>query len=227
MATDKFLKKEALSFGWNAFKSRVGFWIGAMVIYSAVYIIGNFVSNTEGESAGTALAVFIASVIIWLLQMWVSLGMTQISLNFTDQKPVTVGMLFTAARGIFFKYLGGMILYFLIVLGGFILLIVPGIIWGIKFQFFQYFIVDEKLGPIAALKKSAAITAGVKGDLLVFGLLVGLVNLLGVLVLIVGLFATMPTTFVAMAYVYRKLAMARAVPAPTAQVSPAVNPPVA
>ena len=84
-------------------------------------------------------------------------------------------------------------------------MIVPGIIWAIKFQFFSYFIVDKEVGPIEALKKSAAITKGAKWDLFVFGALLGLINLAGALCVVVGLFATIPTTMVAIAFIYRKL----------------------
>jgi uncharacterized membrane protein len=96
-------------------------------------------------------------------------------------------------------------LYGLIVLGGLILLIVPGIIWGIQFQFFAYYILTEGCSPVEALKKSAAITKGSKVNLFLFGLLMALVNLAGLLCLVVGLVVTVPTTLVAMAYVFRKL----------------------
>jgi len=91
------------------------------------------------------------------------------------------------------------------VLGGTILLIVPGVIWAVKFQFFSYFIIDKGLGPIEALKKSSAITKGVKWNLLGFDLLIGGIALLGVLALLIGLLAAIPTAMIAMAFVYRKL----------------------
>ena len=84
-------------------------------------------------------------------------------------------------------------------------MIIPGIIWAIKFQFYDYLIIDKKLGPIEALKKSAVITKGAKGNLFVFGLLLGGINLLGAICLLIGLFAAIPTTLVAKAFVYRKL----------------------
>ena len=105
----------------------------------------------------------------------------------------------------FFKYLIGSILYGLIVFAGTILLIIPGIIWGIQFCFYDYFIIDKGLGPIEALKRSSAITRGVKWDLFVFSLILLGINLLGALCLLIGLFATIPTTMVAIAFVYRKL----------------------
>ena len=117
---------------------------------------------------------------------------------------------------LFFKYLIGSILYGLIVLGGMLLLIIPGIIWMIKFQFFSYLII-EGLGPVEALKKSAQITRGAKRELFVFGFILVGITILGVLCLFIGLFATIPTTLLAVAFVYRKLLAAQ----DTAQGAPA------
>lgn len=79
----------------------------------------------------------------------------------------------------------------------------------IKLQFYSYFIVDKNAGPIEALKKSWAITRGVKWDLFLFGLLLGLITLAGLLALVVGLFVAIPVGLLANTYVYRKL-LARA-----------------
>ena len=84
-------------------------------------------------------------------------------------------------------------------------MIVPGLIWGVRFQFFGYLIVDQKLGPIEALKRSATITKGSLWQLFSLWNVIALINLLGVLCLLVGLFATLPVSMIAMAYVYRKL----------------------
>ena len=90
-------------------------------------------------------------------------------------------------------------------MAGFILLIVPGIIWAIKYQFAQYLVIDKGYKPIEAIKKSGQITKDAKWSLLLLGLLSGLINVLGAIALVVGLFATVPTTMVAKAFVYRKL----------------------
>jgi uncharacterized membrane protein len=86
-----------------------------------------------------------------------------------------------------------------------ILLVIPGIIWSIRFHFFSYLIVDKGVSPIEALKKSSKITKGTKWDLFLFGILLVFINILGALALLVSLFVTMPATMVANAFVYRKL----------------------
>jgi uncharacterized membrane protein len=132
------------------------------------------------------------------------MGLIRIAIRFCDNEKGGFADLFSCFP-LVFKYLFSSILYVLVVFGGMILLIIPGIIWAIKFQFFSYFIVDRGLGPIEALKRSAVITKGVKWDLFVFRLLLMGINLLGVLCLLIGLFATIPMTMVAVAFVYRKL----------------------
>jgi uncharacterized membrane protein len=88
---------------------------------------------------------------------------------------------------------------------GTILLIVPGIIWALKFQFYGYYIVDKNLKPVDALKMSAMSTSGKKGNLFVFFVLLGLINFLGLIALLVGLLISVPVTLLAYVYVYRLL----------------------
>jgi hypothetical protein len=48
-------------------------------------------------------------------------------------------------------------------------------------------------------------TTEIKWDLSILDLLLAVINFLGVLCLLIGLFATIPTTMVGWAFVYRKL----------------------
>ena len=134
------------------------------------------------------------------------MGLIRIPLRLHDNKGVGFTDVFSCFL-LFFNYLFGAILYGLIIFGGMISLIIPGIIWPIKFQFYSYFIVDEGLGPIEALKRSSLITKGVKSNLFLFGLLLMLINVLGALCLLVGLFVTIPPVMIAVFFVYRKLAV--------------------
>jgi len=106
---------------------------------------------------------------------------------------------------VFWKYIAGTIIYALIVLVGLILLIVPGIYWGIKYMFYAYLIVDEDLGPIEAIKKSGEITQGSKGTLFWLAIVCYLVLLLGLICCGVGLFLAIPTVLLAIAFAYRRL----------------------
>ncbi|MDI6752010.1 MAG: DUF975 family protein [bacterium] len=202
MTTQKFSKGEAIHFGWETMKTNLGFFIGLLIVAGLINSIPAIITGLlEKDAPILSIIISIASLV---LSMVIEMGLIRIAIRFCDNEKSEFSYLFSCFS-LFFKYLFGLILYVLIVLGGMILLIIPGIIWGIKFQFFSYFIIDKGLGPIEALKRSSAITKGAKWDLFLFGLLVILINLLGLLCLFIGLFAALPTTMVAAAFVYRKL----------------------
>jgi len=100
---------------------------------------------------------------------------------------------------------GSLSLWVLGLVGWMIPFAILSLVWAIKYMFFGYFIVERGLGPVKALQQSNALTKGAKWDLFIFGLLLCGINLLGALVFLIGLFVTIPTTMVAIAYVYRRL----------------------
>lgn len=202
MATEKFSKGEAIRFGWETMKSNFGFFIVLFLLAFMIIVIPEIIGGMiKGR---LPIISFIFGIASWILQLIIGMGLTRITINFADGKSSDFGDLFSCLH-LLPRYLLGSILYGLIVIAGTILLIIPGIIWAIKFQFFSYLIVDKEMRPIESIKRSSDITEGVKWDLLLFGsLLLGL-NILGFLALLVGLFVTIPTSMIALAYVYRKL----------------------
>ena len=202
MATQKFSKSEVLRFGWDTMKSNLGFFIGLLIVAYLIYLVPSIIAELLAKKAPIlSIIINIAGIVLSIV---IQMGLIRISLRFCESEKGEFADLFSCFP-LFFKYLAGSILYTLIVWAGTILLIIPGIIWGIKFQFFQYFIVDKGVGPIEALRRSSKITKGAKWDLFLFDILLMLINLLGAICLLIGLFATIPTTMVAMAFVYRKL----------------------
>jgi hypothetical protein len=202
MKTKKFYRGEAIRFGWTTMKTNLWFFIGLLILMVALGIFPGIIAGVVSKKAPILSSLI--SVGSWVLQIIIQMGLIRIALKFCDNEEGEYADLFSCYR-LFFKYLLGTILYALIIVGGLMLLIVPGIIWAIKYQFFTYFIVDKGLGPIESLKRSSAITKGSKWNLFVFASLIMGINLLGALCLLIGLFATIPTSMVAMAFVYRKL----------------------
>ncbi len=111
----------------------------------------------------------------------------------------------------------GSILYGLMVLGGLILCVIPGIYLAIRFSFYGYLIIDRDTGPVGALKRSWEITRGSTFELFLLGVVFFGITLLGVLACVVGLFAAVPTIWIAHAHVYRRLEYG----APASQAAPA------
>jgi uncharacterized membrane protein len=144
---------------------------------------------------------------LWLLQtvidLVIGIGLIQITLKFIDNKKPKYKDLFYYQPIV--NYFLVALLTGLIVLGGFILLIIPGIYFALRLKFAVYLVIDKNLGPVEAIKKSWKITKGNVWNLFFFGILLGLINILGFICLIVGLFITIPLSMLATTFVYRKL----------------------
>jgi len=202
MSTEKFSKAEAVTFGWETMKSNFWFLVGVLIMGSLIPFVPYILAEAVKKNIRALYIIF--KIIEIALELIISLGMIKIALKLCDKQKPAIKDLFSCVN-LFPEYLISSVIYALIILGGLVLLIVPGIIGGIKFQFIGYFIVEKGAGPIEALKRSAAITRGAKWDLFLFALLLMLINLVGLLALIIGLFATIPVTMMANAFVYRKL----------------------
>lgn len=172
-------------------------------------LIGSVVVMFVVESSALILNPFIerlwvlmlVNAITMVLGMVVMLGIIHISLKLYRNQPATLADLWSQFK-LLLPYLGANILYGLIVFGGLLLFIVPGIIWSIRYFYFSYFMVDKGLRPMAALKESARITQGQTWNLLLFTILQLLIVYLGVLALGVGLLVTIPIAFMAEVYMY-------------------------
>ena len=201
----KFLIQEAVKYGWEAMKKHFWFFAGMLAIFYALMYGLPFLGQYFIKQALNNNPFFngIFSLIINILGIIISIGLVKVSLNIYDDKSVDYEILFTQWK-FFWRYLGSMILYGLIVLGGFILLIVPGIIWSIKYSMTPYLIL-EGYGPLDALTRSGVITKGVKGKLFLLWLLLVLISLAGYVLFFIGSFVAQPIVLLAGIFVYKKL----------------------
>ncbi len=201
MKNHKFSKREAIVFGWQVMKQNLRFLI-PLLLLSWVLLIAPNIAGSLLE--GRRLLFSFIRLLDIILTLIMSLGLTRIYLNFHDNVKSKITDLFSQYR-LFFSYLFAFALYIIIGIAGFILLVIPGVYASIRLGFFHYFIVDKKTGPIESLKKSWQVTRGSVWDLFLFYLVILGINILGVLCLGIGLFASIPISGIAMAFVYRKL----------------------
>lgn len=201
-----FSKKDAISFGWEQAKRNWKFFLLIGAAYLLIQLLPGIPAMLSGQShsaVGTLLTL-ILSIIGWVLKILMGLGFLKISLAIIDKKSFQFSDLFNNYQ-YFWRSLAASAVYGLAIFVGIILLIVPGIIFAIRLQYFNLLIIDKGMGPIEALKKSWEMTRRNTINLLLLGILCGLINILGALALGVGLVLAFPTTLVASTYVYRKL----------------------
>jgi hypothetical protein len=199
---EKFSKKEAIKFGWEIAKKKIKFFVPLLILVFGVSSLFDYLSDLAKKES--FLISFLLTIIGVALSIIFSLGLIKISLKICDGEEPKISDLFSQYR-LFFRFLFASIIRNLVTLFGFILLIIPGIIFSIRFNFFDYLIVDKNSRIIESLRKSWEITRGSTWNLFLLYILLGLINLLGFFALIVGLFWSIPTTMIAEAFVYRKL----------------------
>ncbi len=74
----------------------------------------------------------------------------------------------------FIQVLVAFLIFYIVVITGLMLLVVPGVIWALQFCFATIAVVDRKLSPLSGLRFSSRITKGHKAKLFVVGLVGGL-----------------------------------------------------
>lgn len=198
---------EAISFGWKTFKSNATLLIGIMLVSGVIGYVPNAVEKLQkNNQIEMGFFAFVLSVVFFLLSQLIELGSLFINLRLVDGKKASFNDLFSQS-GVLIKGILAAILYGLIVLVGFICLIIPGIWLAIRLQYCKYLVVDQKMGPVEALKGSWKMTKGNVWNLIGFGFALLLLNLLGLMALVVGIIVTAPISMIAAAFVYRKLSV--------------------
>lgn len=192
---------EALSYGWEKFKTHFLFlWmmLGATLGVSFVF---NLLQKGAGEETLLGSLLGLVAIVVGFI---VQLGLIRMYLDLAEGTKDKVAVLFSQHR-LLWRYFGAALLFGLMVVFGLILFIIPGVYFALKYQFYSYLIVDKNLGVIEALKKSARMTDGIKWKLFGFSLVLCGLNFLGLIALVFGLLVTVPMSIMAYVYVYRTL----------------------
>jgi uncharacterized membrane protein len=196
-----FSAGDAMKYGWQSFKKRPWFFIGATAIVLVVSSIGSTISqNLQNQGIFALLGTLISVGISTLIDM----GFTNLTLRAHDSSEAAKLEDLWHSKP-FWKFFFASILSGLAVGIGIILLIVPGVILALMFLFVKYIVIDRELGPIEALKESRRITAGHKWQLFELLIIILLVNILGLVCLFVGLLVSIPVSTLAIVHAYRTL----------------------
>lgn len=189
MTTHNFNQRQVLGQAWSKTKEHFWYLLGAGLV---TIIVGSVIDSALPilGSIGMALATTTVALVIMHGH---KPGYDDLLTGFKSWK-------------IIWHFVVAEILYAIIVLLGLICFIFPGIYIAIRLRFFRFMIVeDENLGPIDALKKGWAMTRGKFWKLFWLTVVLLGINILGALLLLVGLLFTIPFTILAGAFLYKQM----------------------
>jgi uncharacterized membrane protein len=201
---------DSLKFGWdNAGKNWIIFLV-YFVFAIALSAFQNSLTSIVDKVGFSKTMVLIPENIISIAGLVASIilgmGLVKVMLKIVDGVKPQAEDLYSTYKN-FFSYLGVSILYGLIVLAGFILLLVPGICWGIKYRFAPTLVIDKGMGPMEALRESAKMTEGQKWDLFALGFVQFAVIIIGLIALVIGIFPAIIIIGLSSTYIYRRLSI--------------------
>jgi hypothetical protein len=190
-----------VSYGWNSYWKN----IGPMLLITIVIIAVSLVINIIGQVANNTAVSVLFAVIGWIVGLLLAFGLIRASLAVTRGEKPEVGMLFQGDN--FGPYILASILFGIGAAIGFILCIIPGIIFVVAFWFYGYIICEAPPGISAtdALSRAAALSKDKRWELFGLGVVLFLINLVGALLCGIGLLFTYGITALAVAYAYRAL----------------------
>lgn len=162
MNQTKFAFQKALSVAFDAVFANWRFFLPLMTVLAIISVIIYYVVLSI---TGSGLLSEIATIII---NSAIAFALFKISFNFLDRHQMDSKALFGPGEFLL-KYIAASLLFWIMVYVGLFLLIVPGIYILLTYSFYGLLMVDKKLGPIDALKRSAEITKGSKRSLFVLG----------------------------------------------------------
>lgn len=204
MADSAFSLDETLSTSWTVFKKRFWRYLAMLGLAGVFVTVPMSIAGISKFVIEKGLKQFLFILIFTLIATWVAMimkvGMDYICLLFlNDEKPDSKSLWMPIP--ITFTYLGATIIFFCALGIGTLLLVVPGFYLYIRFQFYLYFLIEYKCGPIQSLLASWECTRESQWELVLFCLVLLFIEWAGTLPF--GLL-TLP------AIMYTKLAEAKA-----------------
>jgi len=191
---------------WSIYKQRLGAFLGVMIIPTLITVILGAVLTGNGFLSlsllfsgqvvtGSGLLIFLAIlfvIIIFIIQIW-----SQIALLYAiKDREENIGAREAYRRGwrkiLSFLWVG--LLAGLAVLGGFLLLIVPGIIFAVWFSLTSFVLIAEDIKGVKALRKSKEYVKGRWGGVFWRFLFIGALSIILSQILAL-VFAFLPSSF--------------------------------
>ncbi len=216
----------AVSYGWTKLQANLGqiliaglvVFVGLAIFQGVGYVIREILTD-DPECRGTSfntlecddgsgffvalLATAISSLLFFVIYQVIGAGIIRGSLGVTEGRSFEFTEIFRTDR------IGRVIVTSLItsaiIAVGFLLCVLPGIIAAFLLSYSLYFVIDQDMEPMAAIRASFSLVKDNLGEALVWAIVSYLIVVAGVLLCLVGLIAAIPISLLGTAYTYKKL----------------------
>jgi uncharacterized membrane protein len=216
-AAPPFAVGEAVSYGWRKVTGNFGPWLLIALILLAVTILSSWLSGTFNDYremydftdtnfvalGGITITSVLLSIVGTILSYLVTAFLTRGALDETTGRRPDVPAFFRISN-VLHVVLAAFLVSILTTVG-LILCILPGLAVIIFSAFVYYFALDRGEDAITAIRSSWSLVGKNFGQVFLLLLVLVGVNILGAIPLGLGLFLTIPLSYVAVGFAYRRL----------------------
>ena len=196
----RFTIGDAVTYSWNACWRN----LGPVMLVSLIVLAGNGLVAVLGAAFSGAAMGYAFGLFGILINLLLVFGLLRAALSVVEGRPVALAEAFRPDG--FGPFLLASVVFLLGVYVGIRLWVVPGLLFGVVFQFYGFVVAEHPdVGPVVALRRAAALTKGVRVRLFGLAAVLAFLNLAGVMLCFLGLVVTYALSAVALAYVYRLL----------------------
>ncbi len=210
---NKLIIKDLFFRSWKVYKNNWFNFILIGLLFVIVSMIAGYsrgfdFNNITGDIVYNSSAIM--SFISWVISVYLGIGVIRYMFNLIDGNDVKLKSIFYGVDSIShfaFVVLVSIITAFIILFGT-LLFIIPGIIASIGLMFSKYIIIENKgknVEVLDAIKISWEITKGHRWKLLWICIVLFIFNIIGFLLIGIGLVVTIPVSFLIMIVIYREL----------------------
>jgi hypothetical protein len=168
---------------WTMYRQQAALYAGYaawLLLPYAAYLLATFVADDQIK-LGLMFGISVAEALLW---SWVLIILTMLTVELASGKKPDQAKLPEASRRLVWSYIWVSLMQFAVMLGGFLLLVIPGIVFGLWYAFAQEAVVVDGKRGLEAMSRSRELARGRFFQVLwylVFGVLVAmLIYLVGI-----------------------------------------------
>lgn len=176
----------SLSVGWSKMKEQ--FLPLLLIVFICALLQGPVNLTFKNGDFNFLMLLFLPVALAYGFLFWpvIDWGADLLFLKAVRNQKVEVAELFDGFRTKFVKIVLAYLLVFALVMVGFFLLIIPGIIIACRLAFVSYLVMDKDMDAIAAVEESWRMTRGYGWTIFFLGVISFFLIIAGLLVMIVG-----------------------------------------
>jgi uncharacterized membrane protein len=189
----------AFKYGWLKMKEK----FADLLVITIIMLVAQGVSGVVNENGNGNFTNGSISFLIWLVITGpVSYGGMWVILKIVRGNKYEIKEVFSAFGKNYFEILLANLLVTIIVAIGFILFIIPGIVFAAKLAFVPFIVMDKEKSAMDAIKESWKMTTGYAWQIFFIAFLSVFIILGGIILFIIGLFPAVMWVNAALAALY-------------------------